>query len=234
MQTAGDKISTVANDPIDKLRRTAYPNPERKGCPDAATFDALRSRKIAFDDPVWNHIEHCSPCYCEFAEIREVAFADEKKGDSRRLRQVGAIVAILVFVGASLYAWLRGRTNEHPVIIASNHREAAVLNFEDGSELRSARGDAPKPANSGVQHLPRNDLNLTVYLPLGSQTGTYDLEILSLDGNRVWQAEGQASIKEGLTSVPVSGDLRSVPAGEYKFRFRRPDESWHEKRVIVS
>ena len=98
----------------------------------------------------------------------------------------------MVFLGASLYAWRRRRTNEHPVIIASNHREAA-LDFEDGPELRGAPADTPKPANPGVQHLPRTELNLTVYLPLGSQARTYELEILSLDGNRVWHAEGQAS-----------------------------------------
>ena len=33
LQTASDKIATVANDPIDKLRRTAYPNPERERVP---------------------------------------------------------------------------------------------------------------------------------------------------------------------------------------------------------
>jgi hypothetical protein len=226
------KIATVANDPIDTLRRTAFPNPERKGCPEAATFDALRSRRIAFDDPVWTHIEHCSPCYCEFAEIREALYKEEKKSDSRRVLRAGILVIFFVLVGAGLYLWRRG-ANEHQTIIAANHREAAVLNFEDGSELRSARGTAPQSSNSGVQHLPRNDLNLTVYLPLGSPAGKYELEIVSATDESVWHAEGQASIKDGLTSVPVAGDLRSVPPGEYRFRFRRPSESWHEKSVLV-
>ena len=144
MLAASDKIATVANDPIDELRRTAYPNPERKGCPDAATFDALRSRRIAFDDPVWEHIEHCSPCYCEFAEIRQAHFEEEKKSDSRRVIRAGLLVIVLVLLGAGLYLWRRSAT-EHQTMIAANHKEAAVLNFEDGSELRSARGNAPHP-----------------------------------------------------------------------------------------
>jgi hypothetical protein len=230
---ASDNVATVANDPIDKLRRTAYPNPERIGCPDSSIFEALRLRKVAFDDPVWTHIEHCSPCYCQFSEIRDALFKEERKSDSRRAIRAGLVIVVLLALGASFYAWRRSRANEGQGTIAANHREAAVLNFEDGSELRGAQGDSTARMNSGVQHLPRNQLNLTVYLPLGSPAGSYDLEIVSSTGDRIWHARGQATIKNGLTSIPVDGDLRNVPIGGYKFRFRRPDETWREKDVIV-
>lgn len=223
----------MASDPIDKLRRTAYPNPERIGCPGSATFEALRRREIGFDDPVWTHIEQCSPCYCQFAEIREALFKEERKNDSRRAIRGGLIVIILVALGASFYVWQRSRTNEVQSTIASNYGEAAVLNFEDGSELRGAHGDSTGHVNPGVQHLPRNQLSLTIYLPLGSPAGKYDLEIVGLTGDRIWHAQGQATIKDGLTSIPVTGDLRNAPVGECKFRFRRPDETWREKDVIV-
>jgi hypothetical protein len=233
LPAASDNVATVANDPIDKLRRTAYPNPERIGCPDDPTFEALRRRKIAFDDPVWTHIEHCSPCYCQFTEIREALFKEERKSDSRRAMRTGLIVIVLLALGASFYLWRRNRATDGQSTIAANHSEAAVLNFEDGSELRGAHGDSSGRANPGVQHLPRNQLSLTIYLPLGSPAGTYDLEIVGSTGNRIWHVQGQATIKDGLTSIPVKGDLRNVPIGEYKFRFRRPDETWHEKEVVV-
>ncbi|MFL6448494.1 MAG: hypothetical protein ACJ746_12505 [Bryobacteraceae bacterium] len=57
--------------------------------------------------------------------------------------------------------------------------------------------------------------------------------MVSTTGEIVWQVQGTATITAGLTSVPVSGDLRNVASGEYAFRFRRPDETWHEKKVIV-
>jgi hypothetical protein len=230
---ASDNVATVANDPIDKLRRTAYPNPQRIGCPDSSIFESLRLRKIALDDPVWTHIEHCSPCYCQFSEIREALFKEERKSDSRRARRAGLVFVTLLALGVSFYLWRRSRANEDQETIASNHGEAVVLNFEDGSELRGAQSDSTPRINSGVQHLPRNQLNLTVYLPLGSPAGIYDLEIVSSRGVRVWQARGQAAIKNGLTSMPVEGDLRNVPVGGYKFRFRRRDETWREKDVIV-
>jgi hypothetical protein len=230
---ASDNVATVANDPIDKLRRTAYPNPERIGCPDSSIFEALRLRKIAFDDPVWTHIEHCSPCYCQFAEIREALFNEERRSNSRRAVRTGLVVILLLALGTTFYLWQRAKANDSQWTIASNGREAAVLNFEDGSELRGAQGNSRTGTNSGAQHLPRNQLNLTVYLPLGSPAGNYDLEIVSSTGDRIWHAQGRAFIKNGLTSLPVEGDLRNVPIGEYKFRFRRSDETWHEKNVIV-
>ena len=108
-----------------------------------------------------------------------------------------------------------------------------MLNFEDGSELRGAGGARGASPSSGIQHLPRNELNLTVYLPLGSRAGEYELEILGSKDETMWDARGVAMIKDGLTSIPVKGDLRSLTAGEYRFRFRRPNETWHEKRVLV-
>ena len=223
----------MANDPIHTLRRTAYPNPERIGCPDATTFDALRRREIAFEDPIWVHIEHCSPCYCDFVEIRELLFKEERKSNARKTVRGGLIVIVLIALGASFYLWQRTRRNEDRSAIASNHGEAAVLNFEDGSELRGTHGDSSGQVNSKVQHLPRNQLSLTIYLPLGSPAGEYDLEIADSKGQTVWKARGQASIKDGLTSIPVTGDLRNLEVGEYKFRFRRLDETWHQKDVIV-
>ncbi len=145
-----------------------------------------------------------------------------------------ALVAIvLVAVGVSFYVWRKSKTNNSQSTIASTRGEAAVLNFEDESELRGAKANPGAPGNSVVQHLPRNRLNLTVYLPLGSPAGEYELEIARSSGESVWRAQARATIKDGLTSIPVKGDLRNVPAGEYSFRFRKLGETWHEKNVLV-
>ncbi len=230
----------MANDPIDELRRTAYPNPERIGCPTPDVFEALKERKIGFDDPVWKHIEHCSACYSEFAGIRDALFAKERRSDFRRVLRTSSALIVLFALGLGAYLWMHNRETARLQVMATaahNGGEAAVLNFEDGSELRGSPGDKPSSDSDrsrlDVQHLPRNQLNLTVYLPLGSPDGIYDLEMIASNGGTVWHVQGRASIKDGLTSVPVTGDLRNVPIGQYKFRFRRPDETWHEKDVIV-
>jgi hypothetical protein len=232
LQASGN-IATVAKNPIDTIRRTAFPNPERLGCPEPAIFDLLKRREISFDDPVWTHIDHCSPCYCQLAEIRESLFKQDRTHDLRRVARVSLVVIALVGLGISFYFWQKRSKNEGQSVIASNRGEAAVLNFEDGSEIRGSQSPEGVSANSGIQHLPRNQLSLIVYLPLGSPAGEYELEISRSPGGDVWRAKAHATIKDGLTSIPVEGDLRNVPAGEYRFRFRRLDETWHEKAVLL-
>ena len=51
----------------------AYPNPERTGCPGHEGIVALAIRSANFDDaieddPQWQHVTHCSPCYSEYLE----------------------------------------------------------------------------------------------------------------------------------------------------------------------
>ena len=147
---ASGKIATVARDPIDKIRRTAFPNPERLGCPEPGIFDLLRRREIGFDDPVWEHIDHCSPCYGQFAWIRETLFKQDRNQDLHKAALAGLVVIILVGLSASFYIWKKGFKNEGPSLMASKH-EAAVINFEDGSELRGAQQPAGVAANSRIQ-----------------------------------------------------------------------------------
>jgi hypothetical protein len=50
-----------------------YPNPDRKGCPGHVEIGALAARSGKFDDsieddPQWQHVTHCSPCYSEYLE----------------------------------------------------------------------------------------------------------------------------------------------------------------------
>ena len=50
-----------------------YPNPERKGCLGNECIVALAIRSANFDDsieddPQWQHVTHCSPCYSEYLE----------------------------------------------------------------------------------------------------------------------------------------------------------------------
>lgn len=49
---------------------TAFPNPERKGCPDEDVVKGLARREIALDHPAMLHIAKCSECYAEYANHR--------------------------------------------------------------------------------------------------------------------------------------------------------------------
>jgi hypothetical protein len=51
---------------------TAYPNPQRIDCPGREELKETAARtdyERLFEEPVWEHITHCSPCYKEYLEI---------------------------------------------------------------------------------------------------------------------------------------------------------------------
>jgi hypothetical protein len=48
-----------------------YPNPERKGCPDASILEGIARQRLPHEDPHWQHVSHCSPCYGEFLNLRK-------------------------------------------------------------------------------------------------------------------------------------------------------------------
>src|ERR1051325_9353741 len=51
---------------------SAYPNPDRVGCPDRQRLDALARRKCSPADYMGeiDHIIKCSPCFVEYQRIR--------------------------------------------------------------------------------------------------------------------------------------------------------------------
>lgn len=55
----------------------AYPNPKRRDCPGADALRDIATRSIKSvlsldDDPNWEHVTHCSPCYCKYLELVEI------------------------------------------------------------------------------------------------------------------------------------------------------------------
>src|ERR1700751_927921 len=47
-----------------------FPNPERKGCPDDKTIEALAEDKLPADHPARLHVGSCSECYAEYRHYR--------------------------------------------------------------------------------------------------------------------------------------------------------------------
>jgi len=229
----------VENDPIEELLLRAYPNPERKGCPGSETIRALANKTVSPDDPAWQHIWKCSPCFAEFKELRDARRRNE--GEVRRKRNVywaAAAAIILLCIGAALAAFFLNRPNapqQGPITNVATETPAypaAVLNLEGVSTTRSAE----KNTSTGVQiqTLPRRTVDLTVYLPRGSEDGRYQLEFLNSQGEVLLSATSQALITRGLTEFSTPVDLTKIAAGTYTVRSRRlPEGLWRVSSVTV-
>ena len=57
---------------------TAFPNPERKDCPDEQVIKGLAERAVPLHDAAMQHVATCSECYSEYLNYRKDF--DERSG----------------------------------------------------------------------------------------------------------------------------------------------------------
>jgi hypothetical protein len=230
----------VSSDPIEELLLRAYPNPERKGCPGAETIRALANKELAHGHPAWEHVWKCSPCFAEFRELRDARLAKERSVRQKRIAYLSAITAIiLICLGGALALFLsnRNRIAPRPPETATKPTPstitypAAVLNLEGTLRSTEKGGSGNQP---GIQRLPRRAVELTVYLPRGSEDGNYEFELLDSHNGVLLSAMGNAKIERGLTRFIVVVDLLKVSPGIYTVRSRRmPEGGWHSSKVTL-
>ena len=70
---------------------TSYPNPNRDGCLDREGLSDLARRAAELGtlegDAGWEHVTHCSPCYKEYLEARDVLRKSKDTGGSSESAQ---------------------------------------------------------------------------------------------------------------------------------------------------
>ncbi len=200
---------------------TAFPNPNRAGCPGQDILRAIAFRKLErqkakeWDD----HLSHCSPCFNEYMAFREEARR------SARLRIMGAAAAIVVIVGA---IWLVYRS-------LGPHSSTSVTyqtNLLDLRERSALRGAEPNPSGAPIE-LPRGAVALSIYLPTGSEPGKYQVEIVEQPGKPLISAEGSAALRDHIAALEVKVDLERLHPGLYLVGIRQAGWSWAYYPVVL-
>jgi hypothetical protein len=95
-----------------------------------------------------------------------------------------------------------------------------ILDVRDQSV---ARGEIPKPERK-YPAIPRGLLNLSIYLPFGSEAGKYRLTIYQDRTKPLPSATGTASIRQGVTLVQIRVDTSRMLPGEHILESR--PENW--------
>jgi hypothetical protein len=209
-----------------------YPNPDRVGCPGSQVLKEVANRRLPFEDSHWDHIYHCSPCYREFLDFRR---------EFRRKRIINrgltwSTIAAAAVIVAFVFAWWlpqHNRKTPSPPSQASvlQQRAMAVLNLEYTSPNRGAG----KKPNAELQHLPRIPLALSIYLPLGSEPGQYEIELRKEnDPAPLAKYSAIAHLENGLTVLKIAPDLSKFPPGTYVLAFRHDREAWRVRHFTLS
>jgi hypothetical protein len=186
------------------------------GCPGAAVLEGIALHKIPLSEAEkWlDHLGSCSPCFQEFKAIKG-------KLRARRGFRFGGGLAILV---AAVALWFLLRP-QHTTV----HNEIAVLDLRNYS---SERGE-PTPSNQPPLDIPRTTKHLTLYLPVGSKEGNYDLGLLGATGDEALRATGTARLDDHVVVLRADVDLAGVRPGSYVLGVRQAGLEWTRFPVRV-
>jgi len=235
---------------IRKFFATAFPNPDRVGCPDGRVLWAIAKNTLPADDPARLHLASCSPCFAEVQEARR----ELQKEASRRKKRALAVAAAVTIVGA-MAGWAlwtvrdqRGRLEPaartrdeqtvRPTETPQRQEEAkstGVTPFEIALDLRLwSRTRGEEDLKRPLLRVPARPVRARLTLPLGSDDGRYDLEIRPVRGAKALRiAKGNAVIRNGETRLEVEFDLSGIPAGTYALLYRHADASWRNVPIVI-
>jgi hypothetical protein len=162
------------------------------------------------------HLGSCSPCYRDFLQFQRAHRA--------RRKQTWLAIAASILIVATLAGWAVLRKQSTPV-----GEQTAALDLKNRSLSRggeSNHSEPPLEINHAVKHL-------TVYLPLGSPDGPYEMRITTTAGGSVFATSSVASLKDGITSLQTVVDLSSTSPGQYVLQVRRPASEWNSYPLIL-
>jgi hypothetical protein len=223
-----------------------YPNPERRGCFDRSTIRSVAAERLPHERPEWEHISHCSPCYQEFLEHR-AEFLDEKRTRRRLAVAAGGAIAAVALI---TIIWLAGvrSTPSAPKVPSNATRRSTPSPTEQNKSAKTltavlnmqavpTRGVESPNESRDLQRLPRGQMApLLIYLPFGTDEGTYKADLYRDDKGSVPLAtfSGTAHIRDGLTVLELSPDLSSFAAGTYVLSVSRESGSVWNCRFVLS
>jgi hypothetical protein len=203
----------------------------------------MAERKRPPEDPLWEHVTHCSPCYQEFLQARGEVL--EQRRARRRIRMVGIAAGIgAIGLTTALLVLRPGDQPQQPPPVA-NHEPASQVREQPPAEpaLTTAvfnfnsveRGEAGGSDRADLQRIPRGRVALSIYLPPGNEPGRYDVRLLRTraDADALASFSGAASIRDGLAVLRIEPDLARFEPGTYVLAIRRTGESWRFQRFVL-
>jgi hypothetical protein len=222
---AGKSPEFTPQDEIDELFARANANPTRVGCPTRGVLIELAHKRRPISDPAYEHLAKCSACYREFRAFQQAATTHTMSFG--KAAWVAAAAALIIIVAGA--AWFlspsrgeRGTLPQPPV------QESQVAERRVEVDLRkySVTRNEQQKTETGPVSLARARSNLTILLPVGSEPGGFEIQVLDSGLRSQASASGEAAIRDYVTTLQTTIDLRSLSPGAYQLALRRHGEDW--------
>jgi hypothetical protein len=102
-----------------------------------------------------------------------------------------------------------------------------VLDLRQWSPTRS-----DQPASPRLElRLPREPIQLSIYLPVGSEDGTYDVQLQPSQQPSLLETRGEARLRDHVEILEVRVDMLRLAPGSYILRLRLLPADWSEYPV---
>jgi CHAT domain-containing protein len=215
---------------------TAFPNPDRRGCPADTALCAMASDPLA-SPHVEDHVSFCSPCFVRYMELLDdVRQKENDKAGSwvrswnhSRVTWFGIAVLVLVAIGTyTVSKHLRQKVSGVPIRPLDAYARLE-LSLEPFSGSRAPEEVSPAPTSL---ILPRRRTDLVLQLPLGSDEGVYKLT-LSAQKRAVWSATVPTVTSDHRLALETKADFRAVPSGRYILTVESPTGSEIHAPVVL-
>ena len=233
-----------------KVFETAYPNPEegRRTASGALKAAAARAHKQPLPPELLDELTWSSETFAEYQRYLQAARF------GRRMRLLAACAAVVMALGTALWWSLTsaGPLSEEPPVVVREEAapnetparrepdqtpepqtafELAALDLRGQSLVRGETETVPPGANLLV--LPARRLDLTVYLPIGSEEGAYELALARQADAPLATARGDAVLVDQNVVLTARMDLSPLDPGVYLLGVRRGEFRWAYYQVRV-
>jgi len=216
-----------------RIFRTAFPNPERNGCPPEGALASVARKEgdFAANQEILEHLTCCSPCFAEYESLLH------RQRVHRNLKILALCASLLITTGLAIWFYaFRGELKlpQHkPTIVQEQPapRQAPPVQYQTAViDLRNrspVRGEGqPSAADEVIASLPAQPLELSVYLPIGSEEGQYELRILREGDAPLATISGSARFEGRITLLRVRTNLSDLAPGRYLLGYRKANFRW--------
>ena len=223
-----------------RVFRTGFPNADRSGCPTQETLKSIsrKARGAVESEAVFEHLTCCSPCFAEYERLLR------RDRTSKNLKILALCASLLITVGLAVWFYAfsgkQGLRPPEPTIVQKEpsppqappiQYEVALVDLRNRSPVRGEQ--QPGPTETLVASLPTRRLDLSVYLPIGSEEGRYEIRIVREGDTPLLTMAGVATLENRNVVLRLRTDLAGFTPGRYLLAVRKANFSWTQYPIAL-
>ena len=220
---------------VQDMALSAYPNPDRIGCPGHAALEKVASLPLSSRHELFQtHINRCSECLTELLEIRRRNYRQRVRRHRHRWILAACAASIILAAGITLMVRRQATSGPSAQIQSKAEIQPELSRVVDLRPFTVERSDRPASAAPPPIRLPASPVQTVFYLPVGIEPAPYEIRVLDSELRTRANASGSARLENFVAVIRTRLDLGGLTPGKgYTLLLRRPGEDWRQFPLII-